>query len=133
TAKREKFIAPRGIGTLELTGFKKQNSETQPLQSNVEPTTKELSRSGAFKLKVGDAAEMPQVDQTETGLVDDPYAPLILRHPKTGRIVGYPNVVMAYTRPYQPDDNTLKKNFGESLSNKRVAKKVRDKENGVAA
>lgn len=133
TAKREKFIAPRGIGTLELTGFKKQGSETRPLENNVQPTSKELSRSGAFKLKVGDAAEMPQVDQTETGLVDDPYAPLILRHPKTGRIVGYPNVVMAYTRPYQPDDNTLKKNFGESLNTKRVAKKIRDKENGTAA
>lgn len=135
SAKREKFIAPRGIGSLELTGFKKQpKAETLPLQPNQEPTTKELSDTGVFKLRVGDAAEFPQANQTETGLVDDPYAPMILRHPKTGRIVGYPNVVMAYTHPYKPDDATLRKNLGQRNSTaQRNAKKIRDKDGGTAA
>jgi hypothetical protein len=134
TAKREKFIAPRGIGSLELTGFTKaKKGETPPpLADGVNASNADL-KTAFFKLKVGDAAEIPQTNLPETSVVDNPYAPLILRHPKTGRIVGYPNVVMAYTRPYAPDDRTLKKNTGQNTSKERKVEKVEDNEATKAA
>lgn len=131
TAKRKKFIAPKGIGQMSLTGFKRQDAKVIPLQSSVQPTTKQLSKTGAFSIKVGEAAEIPPKVLSNESL-DDPYAPLILRHPKTGRVVGYPNVAMAYTRPYQPSDKDLKKALGQDVTDKRKGEKVRAQEGGTA-
>ena len=133
TAKRGKFIAPRGIGEISLEGFTNANrTPSSTLTTPNRPTTTQLSKTGAFKMKVGDAAEIPisQLDNTTSD--GGPYAPLVLRHPKTGRIVGYPNVVMAYTRPYQPDEATLAKALGQNVTDKRKGKKIRKTEGGTA-
>jgi TolA-binding protein len=90
TARRTKFIAPRGIGTLKMTDG--ATSSEIPIQ--------QLSQK-KFHLDVGEAAEIPPVDPDITNQANSPYAPVILRHPKTGRIVGYPNVVMVYTKPFR--------------------------------
>jgi len=112
TAKRCKFIAPRGIGTIEWEGIGNQKSGDSKASDIVKeanqeskekknvPTTRQLAASGHFKVTIGAAAQQPPMNIPQPG-EDDPYAPLILRHPKTGRIVGYPNVVMAYTRPFK--------------------------------
>jgi len=110
TAKRSKFIAPRGIGNLQLTTFKK-DTVVQPKdgeRQTVRYTARDLSNNGIFKLDVTNTATIPaEKDAYETVAgADNPYEPLVLRHPKTGRIVGYPNVVMAYTRPFAPGDVT---------------------------
>ena len=142
TAKRSKFIAPQGIGTLELTGFRGSTSQKQksasgtvetstPLQNTT--SAKTLSSTGQFNLNVGAASQIPPVNSTEGSSADDPYAPLILRHPKTGRVVGYPNVTMAYTRPFKPTAAESKKLQGQNLTAKRKAKKVRDQNAGTAA
>ena len=129
TAKREKFVAPKGTGSLELSGYKKNTSkEATPLVSTTKPTTRELAASGFFKLNIGDGAEVPQTNAFPENSLENPYAPLILRHPKTGRIVGYPNVVMAYTRPFQPDSQTLKRLLGRDITGKRKGKKIRDRQ-----
>lgn len=68
------------------------------------PNTKELARK-TFELELGDAATIPPINvDPNNAKTLEAYEPLILRHPKTGRIVGYPNVVMVYTRPF---DNKL--------------------------
>ena len=133
TAKRQKFIAPRGIGTLEVTVTgapsevnkappKAQNGKVQknpPLPLPSLPftyTSTQISKYGHGKLTIGDAATLPPIiTSTQEVQKGNPYEPLILRHPKTGRLVGYPNVVMAYTRPFA--DVTLdsyKKATGQS-------------------
>jgi hypothetical protein len=114
TAKREKFRAPRGISTLSLggthdvssvkTGTKNvSNKVSTNTGKSSEPLTIRKLAQTSFKLDIGEAATIPPIsfDPNDPRSLD-PYQPLILRHPKTGNIVGYPNVVMVYTRPYDP-------------------------------
>lgn len=125
TAKRSKFLAPRGIGTLTLTGYKgaKEGSDKKPFDGttlNLSP--RQLAEGGRFKADVGEAAQVPPVNAPTTAGAVDPYEPLLLRHPKTGRIVGYPNVVMAYTRPFTATPDELAKLQGrKKASDPRVA------------
>lgn len=120
TAKRSKFVAPRGIGTLRFApgtpddGDKKQKNKDGQ-QDPVKQRAAEIAKSGKFVLDTVNAASMPNLDPKSGGAgADDPGAPLILRHPKTGRILGYPNVVMAYTRPFEPTPQQAKNVTGES-------------------
>lgn len=99
TARRGKFVAPKGIGSLKMTGDVKP-----PKQGGSSPTSgtspKELSHK-KFTLDVGKAASLPGLDfDPQKPETVDAYAPLILRHPKTGRLCGFPNVVMVYTKPF---------------------------------
>lgn len=115
SARRGKFFAPRGIGKLELTGWDKAGVLKNPGINKPQNTSQyrytgnQLSQGGTFKITVGSAAQIPapspdpaKPEEDILGLPADqnPYAPLIFRHPKTGRACGYPNVVMAYTRPF---------------------------------
>jgi hypothetical protein len=101
TAKRSKFVAPNGIGSMKTTysggGGKSPTGKGSPTY-----TAKQLAVGGNFTIKVGDAAQLPptnqQLEASASG--SNPYEPLVLRHPKTGRLLGYPNVVLAYTRPF---------------------------------
>jgi len=127
TAKRSKFIAPRGIGTLELTSYNgvinTKESKSGLTNSDASSlTARQLSAGGRFKATVGDAAQIPPTNAPQKPGDDDPYEPLILRHPKTGRLVGYPNVVMAYTRPFNATPDQIKNLAGQKTGGKRVAK-----------
>lgn len=136
TAKRSKFVAPKGIGTIRLSGLQKQGGGTQPVNdtfTNTDaPTTQQLAKGGVFKADVGGAAQLPPTNAPEKPGDDNPYEPLLLRHPKTGRLVGYPNVVMAYTRPFanppQKDFNKVagQKEPGTKRVPNPVVKKVND-------
>jgi len=99
TAKRSKFVAPKGIGTLKLSSYNGEALKPGEL-STPTPSAQQLAKGGEFTGDVGDAAQIPPTNYPEKPGDPDPYEPLILRHPKTGRLVGYPNVVMAYTRPF---------------------------------
>jgi len=125
TARRDKFKAPKGISTLKMTGdlsdaaFQKAKAQYDRLVGSGKkgsppkppppkkdtgpqgpPTIKQLAQK-AFTLELGDAASIPPINvDPDNPKSLEPYEPLILRHPKTGRIVGYPNVVMVYTRPF---------------------------------
>ncbi len=144
TAKRGKFIAPKGIGTIELTSFSRDVDATtgtasstaetsKPLVRANTPSAKELSVFGRFKIKVGLAAETPPTNLQASALGDDPYTPLVLRHPKTGRIVGYPNVNMAYTRPFNPTSEQFSILAGRNQSTLRKAEKIRSRQDTTAA
>lgn len=125
TAKRSKFLAPRGIGTLTLTSYKgaKETSDKKPFDgTTLNLTPRQLADGGRFKADVGEAAQIPPVNSPDTTGGIDPYEPLLLRHPKTGRIVGYPNVVMAYTSPFSATPDQLAKLQGRKKgSDPRVA------------
>jgi hypothetical protein len=127
TAKRQKFVAPKGIGTLELTGY--GGFTTEQITSGIgtqqfvndKRSGRQISSKATFKATIGAAAELPPLNIPDKPGVDNPYEPLILRHPKTGRIVGYPNVVMAYTRPLTPSPEELRKAAGEKTANAKRA------------
>lgn len=139
TAKRSKFIAPKGIGTINLKGFKGNTPSPNQISKNVKLsfpyTSKQLSHGAQFELKIGSAATLPPTpSQLDAGAgADNPYDPLILRHPKTGRIVGYPNVVMVYTRPFSPADADFKGVAGQKTKpNPNAAKQAAGQLKAVA-
>ena len=111
TARRGKFVAPRGMGDLRLTEYQNEKGDSVKVDlANKEGKPKsfrfsalQLQQGALFQLDVGNAAEVPGAANAKSG-EEDPNAPLIMRHPKTGRLVGYPNVVMAYSRPFSSDD-----------------------------
>lgn len=142
TAKRGKFFAPQGIGQIRMTKYtgptaaaskaakpsaKSANAQdgkqkgAQPVQPELpfKYTSRQLSSGGVFTVNVGRAATTPPTLQDLDSLgKDNPYAPLVLRHPKTGRAVGYPNVTMIYTRPFAPPNTSLAKNAGQKTGAK---------------
>jgi len=161
TAKRGKFTAPTGIGSIELVGYSgkkspKDKSVTDLYDKNALLTARQLAEGARFKAKIGDAAELPpvnrspedeetakeakdkkavaakgtkekvakkEVKKTAKSTVakgENPYKPMILRHPKTGRIVGHPNVVLMYTRPFTPPPTKL-----NELGGRKGGKKAR--------
>ena len=133
TAKRQKFLAPRGIGNIKLTGFKGDRGEKKDTQySDQNLSSRQLAKGGRFKADVGEAAQLPATNAPTTPGASNPYEPLILRHPKTGRLVGYPNVVLAYTRPFTPTDEELKKVTGRRTSSKRAVPNKFDEINKAA-
>jgi hypothetical protein len=133
TGKRTKFIAPTGITSLTLTntpttsaakttsaaGAPQQTSSPgggAPAPSSIQQKAQlsfpyssiELAASGKFNLSFnGHPAFYPAIDvNKETSNTNNAYEPIVLRHPKTGRILGYPNAVMVYARPYVPANTT---------------------------
>jgi len=149
TARRRKFIAPKGMGTLKMTAYaappsaKQQQAQqganpgqtppegatgggapakggnqpggtgggqaaSNPAAGKPQYTARQLAANATFSLKSGGAAEMPGDPFADGGATTtDPYAPVLLRHPKTGRILGWPNAVMIYTRPFAANPDTL--------------------------
>ena len=108
TSRRTKFIAPKGIGTLKLASYGgKDVTETSRDggPAAFPYSSRQLSNYGVFELKRDGALEIPgSQSEFESVGAANPVQPLILRHPKTGRIVGYPNVVMVYSRPFDASD-----------------------------
>lgn len=125
TARREKFKAPQGIATLKdtgsfsdehaqrvsaqqksLTGGAPGGSPPAPPPSSDKkkgpPSPRQVAQK-SFSLELGSAGTLPpaNVDPNNPASLE-PYKPISLRHPKTGKVVGYPNVVMVYSRPYDP-------------------------------
>jgi hypothetical protein len=119
TARRTKFVAPRGIGDLKLTSFANkpvsENKDGSP--ATFRYSSRELQKNGVFTLKRNDAAEIPAPRPSELS------EPLILRHPRTGRIVGYPNMTMVFSRPFTKGDV---KQGASKASNSRVAKSQKE-------
>ena len=115
TAKRKKWIAPRGIGTIERTSF--SSNAVTPINNggSVQYSSKQLSNFANYNLKVGEAASFPPTTFPDPSK-SSPYDPMILRHPKTGRIVGYPNAVMVYSRPFEGSDDTKRQDAGQRSS-----------------
>ena len=151
TAKRSKFIAPKGLGELKMTSYGGANStpqgkskgapakgkgkqpggtggeQTAPNTSapteKIGYTSHQLAKHAQFNLDEGDAAQLP----ADPGNDSKSYEPLILRHPKTGRIMGYPNVVMVFTRPFtQPNLKKKAKQQGQKSAEeqKRFKKNI---------
>lgn len=105
TAKRSKFHAPKGIGTFT------NKSKAQAPKGKVNP---KAIQNQKFELKLGTAATFPpDVIQKDDAQGAAPYEPLVLRHPKTGRTLGYPNVVMVFTRPFKPSPETVAQQSGK--------------------
>ena len=133
TAKRSKWIAPTGIATMTLSSMNAGQgqavtpSSSSTAQPNVaapaqvnSPTTfpytsRQLSKQATFSVNLGaNPAFMPATNSDTVGQSssNNPYTPIIIRHPQTGRICGYPNAVMVYSRAFAPASSDLDTNQG---------------------
>lgn len=104
TARRGKFSAPRGVAS-----FRPSKGASVP--SNLSPKG---AAQQSWELKMGEAAVFPPSDVNVTSVSNSPYDPVTLRHPKTGKRLGFPNVVMVHTRPFKPSPESLAKIKGEN-------------------
>lgn len=129
TAKRTKFIGVKGITTLKLLNMNAgqpppQGSGTtangpgntqaagDPLPSTAFPySSRQLSAQANFQLNLGShPAFLPAVNSVDGNTAADgvnPYEAVVLRDPTTGRILGYPNVVMVYGQSYASANTNL--------------------------
>lgn len=88
-ARRQKFIAPKDIGLIVPTG-QKHTVYTDPVTKE-KSTRAEKTFTIKFPSNVGQTSGLTSVGQ------DDSFGgPAILRDPKTGKLLGFPNAVMVY-------------------------------------
>lgn len=104
SAKRSKFIAPKNLGRIERVPSVPSNKPAAASQANKsanKSTKADVNTSNAstrqnstykvtFDGSVGQTAGLGSENQTNSD------EPLILRDPTTGKLLGYPNVVMVY-------------------------------------
>jgi len=111
TAKRSKFIAPRNIGRVDKTG-----ASDSPPNKNKSKINKKQKKNSSVVLKEVDEIPNSEINPlfriefpSETGetiglnqanTTRDWDQPVILRHPETGRMLGFPNAVMVYRTTY---------------------------------
>lgn len=92
-AKRSKFIAPKNIGVIEkVSGVKR--TVTSDAKRNLKGADQVYRVT--FPGKVGSTSGLSQDETSGT--------PAVIRDPKTGKILGFPNVVMVYTSAYSGKD-----------------------------
>lgn len=119
TAKRSKFVAPRGMGRLTVTSVSPDASAGEATKQDgaSQSNSSALTNLAHLTLDVGNAKTLPatEAQYDNAGSKDDPSTPLVLRHPRTGKIMGYPNVVMAYTRPFEPQVTEAQKISGDTF------------------
>lgn len=118
SARRGKFVAPLGTGTIKLTSFQGKAAPTDPNKSKVTLSSRQLQAGGRFQVDIPNPAVIPPLSPPKAGNQKSPYDPMILRHPKTGRLVGYPNAVMVYSRPVKAPPNVVAKNAGRAEQTK---------------
>jgi len=150
-AKRSKFIAPKNIGKLQtirtkITTTKKKNIATKKQQNRKQPkkieeidhgirdANSEISYSITFPSNVGQSSSLV----AEGGQQSEFGGPAILRDPKTGKLLGFPNAVMVYrtsmsgkvlssllaekgdTRAKRPKKQDKKRNEGTDFTADRI-------------
>ncbi len=124
TAKRSKFIAPKNIGKLEATGSKPVTYANQGGGGTVsrnEPTFKV-----DFPSDVGQTIGY-EVEQEQEHAND----PAVLRDPKTGKLLGFPNAVMVYRTTL--DGEVLARVLEQSGSRKASRPQQQDKNQDVGS
>jgi len=105
TAKRSKFIAPSNIGSIKQSGVKESN----PPKGSGEAGTKRKVPTYTVEFPDRPGSTTGQTQSVQEG------SPVFLRDPKTGKMLGYPNVVMVYRAKY--DDDKSLKSLAERMGN----------------
>lgn len=92
-AKRSKFVAPKNIGEIrKVSGVKRDVTSDKKLNLKGQDPVYEVDFPGHIRSTSG------------LGNEDSVGKPAVIRDPKTGKILGFPNVVMVYTSTYSGRD-----------------------------
>lgn len=95
SAKRSKFIAPNNIGELVQTGVVTKKAVAQGKSGTATRDFNEATWTISFPDQAGASTSLAQSDVNGS--------PVILRDPKTGKMLGYPNAVMVLRSSYRGD------------------------------
>lgn len=118
TAKRSKFIAPKNIGFIVPSGSRPV-TVTDPNTKKKE-TRNEDTYTITFPSDVG-----ATVGLTNTGQESDFGGPAVIRDPRTGKLLGFPNAVMVYRQSLE--GQILARILEQGGSKKASAPKKQDK------
>lgn len=121
TAKRGKFIAPKNIGRITASGGTKPSAFVNP-DTKKTTTVQEPTYVVNFPSNVGETMGL-----TETGQTEDFGGPMVLREPRTGKLLGFPNAVMVYRQTL--DGQVLSRILQQSGSTKGAKPKTQDQQN----
>lgn len=91
TAKRSKFIAPKNIGSVTRSG-------SANVQVGTDPRTKQPVMQTQDTFSVTFPSGVGETTNLSGGTSDESGGPAIIRDPKTGKLLGYPNAVMVYRK-----------------------------------
>lgn len=95
SAKRSKFIAPNNIGELSQTGVVKKTAKVNAKGGVKTYDYNEAQWSITFPDAAGASTSLTQADVNGS--------PVVLRDPKTGKTLGYPNAVMVFRTSHKGD------------------------------
>ena len=131
SAKRSKFVAPKNLGRIVRVPSKPDDKPSANAQSNQKnpnqappadknqradtETDKGVTRKKINTYKVTFDGEIGQTAGIGSENSQNSNDPLIIRDPNTGKILGYPNVVMVYRTTYA--DQSLNKTASEQGKN----------------
>lgn len=104
SAKRSKFIAPNNLGVVKPSKGSDGSDNTKTTQAKVRSKDKKIDQTLTQKEQLFEISFPGTVGST-SGLSSDEYQgkPEVIRHPKTGKLLGHPNVVMVYRTSYNGD------------------------------
>ncbi len=88
TAKRSKFIAPDNIGSITKSGVAASKARNLNASGNVSSTVSQKAYQISFPDQPDSIAGQSNTDSNGK--------PITIRDPNTGKLLGYPNVVMVY-------------------------------------
>lgn len=103
-AKRSKFVAPSNIGIIKEDGTRQvqitEILKEEPGKSGKKDANKKKTQKKGTKTIKTYKTEFPGSSGDTTGLsnIQSQGQPVILRDPKTGKLLGFPNVVMVYRK-----------------------------------
>lgn len=123
-AKRSKFVAPKNIGKIE-------EGKGKSYESNVKDKDGNKVRKSSSTYKIEFPSEVGATIGVSSEVTQGHDEPAVLRNPKTGKILGYPNVVMVFRRT--PSEQTIAKLLGERGSTRSHKPNQQNKQRGQNA
>jgi len=121
TAKRSKFIAPSNIGRIE-------EGKGKSVQTDVRGAEGEFKRKNVSTYTVDFPSAVGGTIGVSSELNQGDDEPAVMRDPRTGKILGFPNVVMVFRRT--KSDKTIAKLLGERGASRSSKSSQQNKQRG---
>lgn len=125
SAKRSKFIAPKNIGEIRQIQSSSESAVTTPGDKGNQTSKPKISYSVSFPDEKGSSSGQSGPNSSSNG-------PAYIRDPKTGKLLGCPNVVMVYKAAYSSKTLSKLSKAQGSVRSSNSGKKDKNSSQGQA-